>query len=422
MRTRNHPSRRARAVGATVAAMRALAACAACATLAPRAAAAQERLVNPRTVSVGYEFETFTFGGDEGLDQRTTLSSANSTVYSARQQVVPVSLNVPVGDRWNFDLGAAFTNSGVRIARAPGAARERRTMSGLSDLRVRATGRFFEDGVMLTLGGNLPTGVNDLTPEQIDVLGVLAAPAVGSVIPAASSGPSATSGLVVTRKLGEWIWAAGASYEMRWSYAPVAALTAGLPTPTFDPGNAVHLSLGTDKFVGQGAFNLAATADIYTQDRFSTGGAANAAAVSTVQLGPTLGVEAQFRVPTTSFRELTIYAADRFRTQFERDGRKVAGSSGNYVNGGVRATYPLRRTTDVSVGVDLWSQSGLDVDNSLVTAATTSGMVGLAISQRIGGTYAITPYARYRAGTVDTGVGSANVAGMIGGVGLSARF
>src|SRR5918992_681898 len=65
----------------------------------------------------------------------------------------------------------------------------------------------------------------------------------GSIVKSASQWSIPMSVIV---PFGDWAWAAGLSYEVRGRFAPVAALSAGLPSPDFDPGDALHFSLATD--------------------------------------------------------------------------------------------------------------------------------------------------------------------------------
>jgi hypothetical protein len=374
---------------------------------------AQERLVGGRTATVGFFLESYRFGS--GLVQVGGASGSPSVITSATQWVVPVSLAVPLGARWSVDAATSVTSGQVRFASGRTAA-----LSGVGDLRLRATGRVVGDALLLTIGANVPTGAQELTAPQVEALGVLAAPALGSTLPAASAGPSATTGLVFAVERGGWTWAAGAALEVRSRFAPVAALSAGQPTPAFAPGPAVHLSLGGDGFVGEGALGVALTADVYARDRFTTGGDVPSSA-GVVRLGPTLGAELRWRAPSRRFRELAMYAAGRYRAPFTRDGTPVPGTAAGYASVGARAAYPLDRSTDLTSSLDVWAHTGMAADRTLVTAATTSGTLSLGVARRAG-TLTVQPYVRARVGLIDTRAGSANVTGGAAGVTLTTRF
>lgn len=382
-------------------------------SLASRADA-QERLTGTRTASGGLFVESYGFGA--GLAQ-LGASGEGSVVTGASQIVLPLSYAMSIGDRWSMDAATLVTSGSATLRTADGERTAR--LSGLGDVRLRATGRLRGDALLVTFGANLGSGRSKLSGDEVAVLGVLAAPALGSVMPAATAGTSATTGLVYAFQRAGWSWAAGTSVEVRGSYAPVAALAAGIDATTFDPGTALHLSLGADRFVHEGALSLALTADVYSQDRLVAGN--ESATAATVRLGPTVGLEAEWRAPTTRFRELVVFAAERYRAAFTRDGASVDGSSANYLSAGTRAVYPLAGVGDVSGSVELWRHGGLAVEQSLVTAATSSAAVTVGVQRRVGA-YAVQPYLRLRTGTIDTGAGSTNVGGVGLGLNVAARF
>ena len=80
------------------------------------------------------------------------------------------------------------------------------------------SGKLYGDALIATVGANLPTGVHNLGDEQIAALSVLAAPALGVNLPGVSSGPSQTVGLVSAKRVDDWAYAAGVSYERRSSF------------------------------------------------------------------------------------------------------------------------------------------------------------------------------------------------------------
>jgi hypothetical protein len=383
-------------------------------SLAASDVSAQDRLTGARSASGGLFVESYGFG--DGLVQRAGADGEFSVVRSATQVVLPLAFATPVGDRWNLDVATLVTSGRATFLGAGGETTA--SLSGLGDVRVRATGRVRGDALLVTVGANLGTGRRELTGGQVAALGVLGAPALGSVTPAATAGNSATTGLVYAFQRAGWSLAAGGSVEVRGSYAPVAALAAGVDATTYDPGTALHLSLGADRFVREGALSLALTADVYTQDRLVAG---SDEAATRVRLGPTIGLEAEWRAPTTTFRELVVFAAERYRAAFTREGETVDGSSANYFSAGARAAYPVAGVGDLSAGLELWRHSGLSVEQSLVTAATTSAALSVGVQRRVGA-YAVQPYLRLRTGTVDTRAGSANVRGVGLGVNVGATF
>lgn len=396
-------------------------ACASLLGVSSASAAAQERLTGAQAATAGVVLDEVSFGA-QGLSFTSPNGQGTDAVKRATQWTVPVSLSLSLGDRLTVDVGSAYTSGEVTFASRGAGGRSTVRLSGVGDVRLRATGRIVGDNVLLTFGANLPTGLRDLDGDQIAALGVLAAPALGIYLPGASFGPGATSGIVLTRDVGDWALAAAGSYEVRRHFSPVAALAAGLPATEFDPGDAVHLTLATDGLVGEGAVRLAVTADLYAQDKLLATGGAAAPGTAVVRLGPTVGVEGQWRIPARGFRELTLYATEHYRAAFKRDGVSVAGSSGSYFAGGLRGTRAVSPATAITGNLQGWVHSGMSVDNSLVTAATTSGALTLGLSQRLGAGYELQPFVRARAGSIDTGLASRTVTGYSLGLTLSTRF
>jgi hypothetical protein len=373
------------------------------AALAPGLASAQERLVGARIVTLGPSIESWSFG-DGGALQPGLGGAGDVRVRGASQLTIPVSLAVPLTARWTVDLATAYTSGVVTLARDSGRATDRLRLAGPADVRVRAVGRIVGDQLLVTLGANLPTGRASLDGEALGALRVLAAPALGLAGAAVGGGAGGTVGLVLARRVGAWALASGASYEMRGPFAPVTALAAGVPTGAdprvrFDPGDAVHLSLGADRLVGQSRTTLAVTADLFGVDRLRV---APALADAAVRLGPVVGVEWQLQAAPAGLRELRAYATDRYRMAYARDGVTVSGSAGNYLDAGVSAVWPLGRAAGILGALDVRHHTGLSVDRTFATAPTRSGGLTLGLVHDVAG-LRVQPALRARRGTIETG-------------------
>lgn len=386
--------------------------------VAATGAAAQGTLVGRGTGSVGPLGEWVRLGS--GAPQPGLTVGDTVVVREATQWSLPFALVYPVGERVTLDLAGTYTSGEVRLA-APenGTGRESYRLDGLSDLRVRATGHLVGDNVLVTLGATIPTGHTELDREELDALRVLAAPALGLQAPGVGLGAGGTAGLVLARQVGGWAWALAGSYELRGRYNPVAAFTAGVPAADYDPGDAVHLSLGTDGLVGEHAMTFTVSADLFTRDELRASG--GSVPIAAVRLGPVLGADWKLQLGTTRFRELAIYVSERYRTSYELDGETVDGTSGNYLEAGVRSVRPLGRRTDLLAGVQLRHQTGLDVDQTLATAAVAAGSATLGLS-RVVGALIVQPYLRAQVGTLDTGGDRISLTGAGGGIAIGARF
>lgn len=378
---------------------------------------AQQRLIGFRTATVGLVFETWSFG--DGVYQPSLGGTDSVLVQRASQWSVPINVEVPLGRRWRVDLAGAYATGEVTLDQTVSGATSF-SLSGFSDLKVRAVGRLVGDNVLVTLGVNLPTGQTSLDDDELSALRVLAAPALRLRTPAIGLGPGGTTGIVVARQIGGWAWALGLSYEYRGTYsAPAAVLAAGVPSE-LNPGDAFHLTLGTDGFLGQHGMTLGLSADFYTKDNL-TPDSAGAAAARDTRLGPTLTAEWQLRIAVPRLRELSLYAVERYRSKFEQNGVTAPGSSGNYLDFGVRSVWPASPSLGIVVGLDGRHHTGLKVDDTLVTAAALSGGGTVGLQYERGG-YALQPFVRAQVGRLDTGGTETTMTGIGLGMAGGVRF
>jgi hypothetical protein len=169
---------------------------------------------------------------------------------------------------------------------------------------------------------------------------------------------------------------------------------------------------------------MALSADIFTTERLTSlapVGAAPAAGLDT-QLGPIFTVDWQLRLAAPRFRELTLYAVDRYRTEYKRGGVTKPGSSGNYLDTGVRTVVPVARSSAIRTDLNVRNQTGMRSDQVLATAAITSAALTLGFMQDLGRGYALQPFARAQTGKVTSGNSSTSVNSLATGVSLSMSF
>jgi hypothetical protein len=381
--------RRARCATARAVTRTALALAAPLAPLAPLASlAAQDRLLGLRAAGAGVTAETVWFG--DGVAQAGLLGGDSLRVTRVSQLSVPITAVTPIGSSWTLDATTVYATGSVQLA---GAAGRTATLSGLSDVRLRATGRLLDETVLLTAGVNLPTGRQELDGEQLTALRTIAAPALGMLAPPVGQGPSGTLGVLLARRAGAWAVAGGVSYEVRGEFAPVAALVAGAPSIDFTPGDVVRASLGADRLVGRHRLSLALSADLFAEDRLRAGGAT----LANVQLGPVLTTDLQLQLAAPRLRELVLWSTNRWRARFSRDGVTVPGSAGNYLDGGLRGSLPLGVRTDLFAAADARWHTGLDVGDALATAGVTGGGLTLGLSRRVAA-LTVQPFVRGQAG------------------------
>jgi hypothetical protein len=400
MSTMSHVSRLARALFATA--------------IAAAPLQAQERLVPRRSLAISPVFESWQF--TDGV----RLGSGSARVERARQLSLPIAASVALNDQWTVDVATAYASGTVTLDGddAQLGASEL-TLSGLADVRVRATGRFFDERVLLTIGAVAPSGATDLERQELAALRVLSAPALSFQTPLLGGGAGAIVGVVFARPAGQWGLAAGTSYEYRGRYTP-ATLAAGIPTPDFSPGGVVHFSLGADGLIGRHGATVTASLDVFGNDRLEApdGGAPGQG----TRLGPVSTFDARLNLATSRFRELSLYVIDRYRTSFKRGDEVVSESSGNYLDAGVHSVYPLGPRTGLLVAVNARHQTGLGFDQGIQTAAIASGALTLGVAHVLAGGLELAPFGRAQLGTLESGDESTGVRGLAAGVTLTRRF
>ena len=381
---------------------------------------AQGRLVGGRTSAAGVTYEVWNVGN--GIVEPAVDGTDSVRVRRVSQMSIPITLVFPVGSRWMVDVATGYTHGNVALNRSDSAiGRSQYELRGITDVRVRAVGGIVADRVTLTFGANLPTGATGLNAEEWAAARLLAAPALGFTTPLLGAGGSATAGIVVARPIAGWAWAAAASYEYRRSYSPVS-LIAGIPSPEFSPSDAVHLSLGGDRLLGQSRLTLSASADVFGNDRLSSGDATSSG-IDT-GLGPIYTGELQFQVGTRWARDLTVYAVDRYRSSYKRSGEVVTGSDGNYLDVGARTLVPLASHPSMAIsgGINVRHQTGLGSDRTLPTAGYRGVAGVLGAAKTVGGVYSIQPFIRAQLGTIETAGRSSSARFVGAGVTLGRQF
>ncbi len=372
------------------------------------ALSAQERLGSTGpTITASPAFESWSFANG-GLAQTGSDGAGTVFISSVRQWSVPLVFSLPIaGNRWTLDVASAFASGEVTLTDVDaGVGSNSYSVSGLSDTKVRLSGKLFSDNIVATLAANVPTGKTDLDTEELSALRVVAAPALGFQIPVLGSGVGGTAGLIVAQRIGDWALALGASYEMRGEYAPVA-IVAGISAPEFNPGDVIHVSIGGDGLVGRNGMSIGLSADIFSEDLLASG----ASTSSTTQLGPIFTAEWRLRFASTFFEELTLSVVDRLRTAYKSGGESVSGSSGNYLDIGLLSVIPASPQTGIAFEISGRHHTGLKVDNSLATAAMMGGALRVSVSHELRGGAVLQPFARVQMGTIKSGEESASANG-----------
>lgn len=377
----------------------------------PRAAGAQSRLVDPRAFGVAPSYAHWSFS--------TPFVTDGMAVSDVTQIAVPVKFAFTPAHNWRVDASAAITKGTVTIAGDAG--ESRLSLDGLTDAKIRVLRALAGERVWLTLGANLPTGLAGLDAEQTAAIRVLGAPALRMQAPVLGSGLGVIAGAVYTGTLGDWAVGLGASFELRGTYTPLEAQIAdgGDTVVDLKPAGAVHLSLGLDRVVGQGRLSILFTGDRYATDVITLSPAGGPATESEYRLGPTFATVWAYRIATPRVRDLSISAAFRHRSEFTNgSGEKAPGSSGNSADARIAATIGRAGRFGLLLAFDGVFDSGLDIDDTVATAAMTSATFTLGVD-RSAGRVSFQPFVRGGFGSLD--VGTESTTGIVLGVGLSIR-
>jgi len=356
--------------------------------------AAQDRLVGARQVATGALGEHVRFKGLLRLDQEGRGDSVQ--VRGLVQFQLPFTAAVPMGPNWTLDVGTYYTATQVTLADA---GRTRTVnLAGPGDTRVRAVGRLRDDGLVVTLGLNAPSGMRQLTTDALDVLRVASAPALGLGSAPVSAGLGATLGVVAARGSDAGGVAAGASYEVRARYQPVAARLLGTTPAQYTPGGAVRVTLAGERRLGSHKLVVNLAGDLFLEDILESGTGADVVR-ATVRPGPLLSAEGELQLAAPGVRELSLWTLVRRRQPFERDGGALVGSEATYVDGGVRASIPLLSRLDVTTALDARWQSGMRVAPGVLTMGGVAGVGTLGLSWRSGSS-TIQPFVRAQGGNL----------------------
>lgn len=345
----------------------------------------------------GVTFEQWTFGC-------CSAASPDASIRRASEWTVPLTVDISLG-RVAINAYAAWMHGEVTLR---GAGQPTFQLDGATDTYVRASVRMAGDALLLTLGANVPTGKTALDAGQLSVLEAVGAPALRYQTPVLGTGWGGTTGLVYTARVGDWSWGFGASYEYRGQYSPAQAEALGLGAGDFDlrPGQAIRLSVGTDGLVGQSAMTVSLASTLYTRDRVAL--TAGGSPPEPLTLGPMFTAEWQLRAAAGAFRELSVYAFDRYRMRYSRAGQSVAGTNGNELEFGTTGRIPMNRSVGFVASLRGRYHTGLSVDTSLPTAGIVSGGgdVGFAFDA---GRFELVPTVGGEYGRLDTGADRFNV-------------
>jgi hypothetical protein len=341
----------------------------------------------------------------------TPFAQSSGGVSDVLQVAIPFRAKLRLGDNWNADVSGAATNSRMQVASLTSSSAGSRTLSlqGTTDVKLRLTGRLWSDHLLLTLGGNLPTGTTGLDADGTAVLQTVGAPALQMPVGALGLGPGGTVGLVTAVEAGGWALAIGGSVEKRSEYTPIElALTGGTSKTAITPGSAMHLTVGADHQLGSNRISLLVVADAYSKDLVATSTPVGAGPNSSYTLGPQVSAVMQLDLAGPSWREAAFNVAYRRRSEFkDASGANVAGSSGSYLEASLGGIKGGPTGSGFIFSIDARQHSGLKFTDALVGAQASVAGMTIGAEYPLGSTaLRIALHGQY--GVFDTGTTKSN--------------
>jgi hypothetical protein len=269
----------------------------------------------------GWELRGYDF--DSGIG--TTATS---------QWRVPVVAVAPLGRRMSLDLTTNYASS--RLETTSGT----ETLDGFSDTQLRALYTLARDRFVGSLSLNLPTGRQDLTPEEFRVSAALGSNYLSFPVTGAGTGFSATGGLAWVRPLGAWNLGLSGSYRYQGSYTPLG----GDSGVTYDPGSEYRLRAGLDRLMGQRTrITFGLTFSTFSTDEFSGSGQ-----LATGRYKPGPRLIGEFALARAVGRTtLAVVAWDFYRTAGDTNDVTDPSTKENVLNAEVRWSLPVARRLQI---------------------------------------------------------------------------
>lgn len=327
------------------------------------------------------------------------INQSGGSIADVAEVALPFRIRGEWG-AWRADLSGAGAFGAVHLSDGEGSLAK---IYGPTDAKVRVSRTIFDEASMITLGVNLPSGKVKLNSSETTALQALAAPSLQMPVAMFGTGFGATLGAVHAIHGDDWAMAFAASGEKRSEYSPIAlALGSGASDTRITPGMAAHLSVGYDRTLGANRVSALLVGDFYGKDLLQVG-AASSDTSSNYTLGPQVTGSVQYLFGNADWREGVMAIGARARTEYsDATGKKVAGSSGKYLEASVGTVRGGPLGAGFVMGADVRWQSGLSFSDALIGAAMRG--VGATVGVEGAGLHSatrLTLHGMY--GTFDTG-------------------
>jgi hypothetical protein len=199
-------------------------------------------------VSAGLTFETYNFGDGESIG-----------IESVRLITAPFGAGVTLNDRFGLSVRGAWASGSLSLASG-----DESTIDGLTDTEVRASYTAGRDMVTFTAIALVPTGLDLLTAEQVEVAGVVAADVLPFRISNWGTGGGFGGSVAFAVPIGAFGTGLSIGYVTTRDWEPVETS----PSFVYRPGNQLHVTAAIDRSVGPtGKLGLRASFLTYDADR-----------------------------------------------------------------------------------------------------------------------------------------------------------
>lgn len=184
-------------------------------------------------VGAGMLIESYSFGSPDKVDIKKV--SLLSVPFAARVSLTP-----------KIEIGVSGAYASAKLTRVGG---EETSVSGPTDTEVRLTYGAIDDQVRVSAVALAPTGKSQLTAQEMDVTGVIAA----DLLPFAISNWGSGGGIGVSAAFAKPVNDAttiglSAGYVVARKYEPLSATTFA-----YRPGNQLQLRAAADRTIGSSA-------------------------------------------------------------------------------------------------------------------------------------------------------------------------
>ncbi|MBM4193479.1 MAG: hypothetical protein FJ202_03745 [Gemmatimonadetes bacterium] len=237
--------------------------------------------------------------GPQYVNYKIGASGAEKTVT---QLSIPLAVILPISSWLTADVSTSWADS--RVSENGVVASK---ISGLTDTQARLNASLFGGRAVLTIGGNIPTGMYKVPDGQQAAAGQIGSSFLLYPVSSMGSGGALTSGLALAWSLGEWNVGLGGSYRYSQPFDAYEVQTSVL---RFEPGAEARMRFGIDRAIGDGRLSISGTRSSFGDDKADS---------TTFASGPRTIGQVGLYMPT-SFGDITITAWDLYRGEGQQIG------------------------------------------------------------------------------------------------------